>query len=75
MRFNVIEPNNVTPNSAAVLAARLSDALEPEPPSGLVVSLFDGLPFQPQTEFLQPAPEPEPEPEPNVPFFLLDRGP
>ena len=59
-------------NSAAALAARLSGALEPEPPSGLVVSLFDGLPFQPQTEFLQPEPEPEPEPEP---FYLLDRGP
>ena len=75
MRFNVIEPNNVTPNSAAVLAARLSDALEPEPPSGLVVSLFDGRPFDPGAEFMQPEPEPEPEPEPDVPFYLLDRGP
>ena len=75
MRFNVVEPNNVTPNSAAALAARLNDALEPEPPSGLVVSLFDGRPFDPGAEFLQPAPEPEPEPEPDVPFYLLDRGP
>ena len=58
-------------NSAAALAARLRDALEPEAPSGLIVSLFDGLPFQPQTEFLQPAPEPEPD----VPFYLQDRGP
>ena len=65
----------IEPNNAAVLAARLRGALEPEPPSGLIVSLFDGLPFQPQTEFLQPAPEPEPEPEPAVPFYLLDRGP
>ena len=58
-------------NSAAALAARLNDALEPEPPSGLVVSLFDGRPFEPGTEFIQPAPEPEPD----VPFYLLDRGP